>query len=226
MTLHHLSLTVADLADSDLWLSAAERERLAGFKFRKRRNDWLLGRWTSKNAVCRYLGLREDLASLAGIEIRAAADGAPEAYIGGAPAPVSLSISHSKERSLCVVGAAGSAVGCDLEWIEKRADNFLDDYMVAEEIGLIAQAPAAVRPQVVTLIWCAKESALKSLREGLRRDTRSVVVSIPAAQDKREWNPITVRCIESSRIFHGWWRAREGFVQAMTSGTVTGKPFR
>lgn len=30
------------------WLSPPERERLSSFKVAKRRDDWLLGRWTAK----------------------------------------------------------------------------------------------------------------------------------------------------------------------------------
>jgi 4'-phosphopantetheinyl transferase len=56
------------------------------------------------------------------------------------------------------------------------------------------------------LIWSAKESALKALREGLRLDTRSVVVSLlEGTSDSVPWRPLQVRCPDNS-IFRGWWR--------------------
>jgi 4'-phosphopantetheinyl transferase len=215
--LYFLSLTLADVSDDDGWLNTAERARLAAMRFAKRRNDWRLGRWTAKRAVSIYQHGELDFRALSNLEIRAAPDGAPEAFIAEQPAPVSLSISHSRERSLCVVSEGASAAGCDLEWIEAREEALVEDYFAAEEIALVAQAPAAERATTVTLIWCAKESALKSLRQGLNRDTRSVLVSLGAEEDKEAWNRLMVRCLESSLIFHGWWRLSSGFIQCMTS---------
>ena len=84
---------------------------------------------------------------------------------------------------------------------------------------------AADRSQLVTLLWSAKESALKALRTGLRLDTRSVIVS-PLTQDQGEdelghirelypssrlpcalnnWCPLHVRCA-NGQVFQGWWQ--------------------
>ena len=41
-------------------------------------------------------------------------------------------------------------------------------------------------------------------RSGLRRDTRSVVVSFDLQPRQQDWNLLTVRCVESARIFPGW----------------------
>ncbi len=212
-----LFLSLPDVPVDDGWLSAGERTRLSALTFVKRRNDWRLGRWTAKQAVSRFLGRANDYPSLSELEIRAAADGAPEVFAGRVPVAVSLSISHSQGRSLCAVGGKNCAVGCDTEWIEPRDDTLIRDYFTAEEAASIARWPAASRTTALTLVWCAKESALKSLREGLRRDTRSVVVSVPHTEDETVWNSLTVRCLESSRVFYGCWRTRSGFVQTITS---------
>ena len=45
------------------WLTSGERERLDGFRFEKRRRDWLSGRWTAKLALLEISGMtREEIA--------------------------------------------------------------------------------------------------------------------------------------------------------------------
>ena len=81
--LYWLIRTLADVPENADWLSGDERATLAGLRFAKRRDDWLLGRWTAKNAICAYqTGGNFALSSL---EIRAAEDGAPEAFLDGKP---------------------------------------------------------------------------------------------------------------------------------------------
>ena len=69
------------------------------------------------------------------------------------------------------------ALGCDLELVEPRSDRFVADYLTAAEQQLVLGA-GPERDLVANLIWSAKESALKVLRVGLRRDTRSVEVTL------------------------------------------------
>jgi len=100
---------------------------------------------------------------------------------------------------------AGFAPGCDLELVQPHDDIFIQDYFTDGERAAVAQVPPEERPLHATLIWCAKESALKCLREGLRRDTRSVVVAL--SEDRHPvWNSFTVTCRETSCVFRGWWR--------------------
>ncbi len=213
----YLSLTLADVPEEDEWLSAAEQLQQDKFRFTKRRSEWRLGRWTAKRAASLYLARKCDHAALSRLEIRAAPDGAPDVFVENQPAPVSLSISHSAGRSLCAVGSRQATVGCDLELIAPHDESIVADYFTAEEAALIRHAAIADRPLYVMLIWCGKESALKSLRQGLRRDTHSVVVEFAEAVDPESWNPLSVGCLESSCSFHGWWRVAAGFVQAVTS---------
>ncbi len=210
-----LSLTLADVPGDDSWLSADEHAHLSRFRIAKRRREWELGRWTAKQAASLYLG--GDSSSLSRLEIRAALDGAPEAFIEGRLAPISLSISHSAGVSLCAVGDVSDSVGCDLEEIAPRDESLVEDYFTSEEGQLVSRTSLAERHLYITLIWCAKESALKSLRQGLRRDTRSVVVSFSEAGREEAWHPFAARCLESSRTFYGRWRVSAGFVQAVTS---------
>ena len=225
LTLYFLIQSLTDLPADDRWLAPDERVRAAGFRFSKRRNEWLLGRWTAKRALRSFLTLHgQDAPDFAVLEIRSAPDGAPEAFLGAGPAPVSLALSHSDGQGFCVIAPPGVAVGCDVEAVLRRDLAFLGDYFVDEERSLLAQAPVEARPLLATLIWSAKESALKCLREGLRRDTRSVRVHI-GEEGKSGWNAMTVQCLQSSRLFHGWWRnAGSEYVQTVAAGSPAQEP--
>ena len=220
-SLYWLTRQSEDIPENDDWLSEAERDTLGGFRFAKRRNDWRLGRWTAKQAICARKALGPS--ALASIEIRAAGDGAPEALRNGTPGEISISISHSNGRGFCVVGPPEFSVGCDLERIEPREVQFFQDYFAPAEIALLQNA-STDRSLVAYLIWCAKESALKVLREGLRLDTRSVIISPEFGQPDGLWNAWTGCCQDSPRTFRGWWRSHDGFVYAMTADHSTASP--
>jgi len=226
MQVHWLEQTEADLPEQPEhagWLSAGERAHLAGLRFPKRRADWLLGRWTAKSAVARCLNLPSDFSALGDLEICAASDGAPEAFLAGKPAPVTISLSHSAGVAVCAVAPAGTALGCDVELVEPRIAAFAADYFSPEEQALVAQAPPQEQPGLMTLIWSAKESALKALRAGLRLDTRCVVVS--PGDGSGVWRPLHVRH-ESGREFRGWWQARNGLVRTLVGDPPALPPTR
>ena len=208
-----LTLCTQDLSDvpgGDDWLSAGEREILAGLRFSKRRNDWRLGRWTAKQAIMGYFLGTDVVLSL--VEIRAAADGAPEAFIRNMPAGVAISISHSAERSFCAAGTPDAAFGCDIEQLEPRDERFAADYFTSEEIKLTREADPQNKILIANLVWSAKESVLKALREGLRRDTRDICIKPEFIAQEKMWNRWTGRCLQTSREFSGRWRADSRFV--------------
>lgn len=196
------------------WLGASERVHLAGLRFPKRRADWLLGRWTAKRAVARCLSLPCHLSALVDLEIRAAADGAPEAFLAGEPAPVTISLSHRAGLAVCSVARAAAALGCDVELIEPRIATFASNYFAPEEQDRVAQAPPLEQPRLLTLIWSAKESAMKALRAGLRLDTRSVIVSTEDGQGV--WHPLHVRQL-GGRLFTGWWQTQDRMVRTLVA---------
>jgi len=83
-------------------------------------------------------------------------------------------------------------------------------------------APAD-RDLAVALVWLAKESALKALRQGLRLDTRSVEATLdPAAGDGEGWRPLGVR--HGERRFAGWWRPVGGHVLTVATDPPCGPP--
>jgi 4'-phosphopantetheinyl transferase EntD len=195
--------------DGDDWLTDAERTVLAGLRVAPRRADWRLGRFAGKRAVAASLGLPEDGSSLARIEIRADDGGAPEVLVCGAPASLTISLSHRAGCAVCAVAPAGVTLGCDLELVEPRSVAFVDDFFTDDERRRVLAVPECDRPRIATLTWSAKESALKALRTGLRRDTRSVEVTFDAAtSDVEGWSPVVVRVGEEQRTLHGWSRVR------------------
>ena len=206
MNVYWLEQTEADVPPDDNWLSSAEAILLKGMPFAKRRADWRLGRWTAKRALASYWNSPASPLTLAEIKILPSQSGAPEVLLSTSPAPVSISISHRAGRAMCAVAPSGVRLGCDLEKIEPRTDAFVADYFVSEEQALVGRARIEERFQLLALLWSGKESALKTLRTGLRLDTRSVVVAPMRGFFRvNGWSPLQVRCPEG-RVFHGWWQ--------------------
>ena len=220
-----LEQTEADLPGDRDWLSANEAVRAEGMRFAKRRADWLLGRWTAKRAVAEYWKGCATHSMLASIEIRPAVSGAPEVFLAGEMASVAISLSHRAGRAVCAVASPHTALGCDLEVVEPRCDAFLSDYFTAGEQALVTSATPANQARVVTLLWSAKESALKALGVGLRLDTRCVQVSSVDAQDPElalgalsdpaTWRPLQVRYC--GKIFRGSWQSTDNLLRTLVS---------
>ena len=204
-----------DVPENDGWLSEGELKVLAGLRFPKRRNDWRLGRWTAKQAIIAFFHLNPD-ADLSLFEIRAAADGAPEVFQRNEPAGAAISISHAGGRSFCAAGPPHAALGCDIEQLEPRGELLAADFFTPEEIELARTATPENNILVTNLIWSAKESVLKALREGLRRDTRDIIVQPDFNEQGDGWSRWTSRCRRTSREFYGRWRADSRFVYTVT----------
>jgi 4'-phosphopantetheinyl transferase len=204
------------------WLSEGELTALAGLRFPKRRADWRLGRWTAKRAIAAHLkltgGLPSDHRGLAAIEIRPAPSGAPEAFVAGGRADLTLSLSHSDGTAFCVLGSAGASLGCDVEKVVPHSAAFAADYFTTGEQDLVAGSPVDDRDIMLTLLWSAKESALKALQCGLRSDTRDVAVE-PAGlppSNHPAWRPLTASHA-GGQVFHGWWRLTGAMVWTLVA---------
>jgi 4'-phosphopantetheinyl transferase len=224
MRVYWLEQAEQDVSESNDWLCAAEIARLNSLRFAKRRADWRLGRWTAKRAAAAYLKWPACPQGLAEIEIRATPSGAPDAIVTGLGSPMVVSLSHRAGRAMCVVSSLGVKLGCDLEMIEPRSEAFVADYFTPEEKSQVALTVLADRPEVVTLLWSAKESTLKALREGLRLDTRSVSVSfIQGGPDLSGWSPLRVRSCDG-QVFRGWWRTADGMLRTVVSDPTPGCP--
>jgi len=197
------------------WLHPNEAARLESMRFPRRRHDWRLGRWTAKQALAHCWRLPVSPQS---VEIRSAPGGAPEVWVSGKPEDVAISISHRAGRALCAVAPAGTALGCDLEWVEPHGEAFLADYFTEEEQHFARRADD--RTGIETLLWSAKESALKALRQGLRLDTRCLSVRVTFSVGA--WHRLTV--IGAGRIFQGWWQIEDGWVRTLVSDPERDRP--
>ncbi len=212
MSLRWLSQGMADAPADDAWLSPREASWVERMRFPKRRSEFRLGRWTAKRALALYLGREASAGALRSIEIDRAPDGAPAPLVDGRPAPAYVTMTDRADQAVCLVGPPGTALGCDLELVEPRSDAFVADYLTAAEQRLVAAAGEGdARELLANLVWCGKESALKVLRTGLRRDTRSVEVSFPEGGTVDGWAPMSVRAVEGT-VFPGWWQRFGAFV--------------
>jgi 4'-phosphopantetheinyl transferase len=203
----------------DRWLTAPEADRLASMRFSKRRVESRLGRWTAKRAVALATGIETGDEALAAISIRNAPDGAPEVFVDGVAAPVRISMTDRAGWAVAAVSGHGE-VGCDLELVEPRSAAFVRDYLTDAERLLVAGWDD---PHLAAnLVWSAKESALKVLHTGLRRDTRSVEVE-PADWPGGGWHSLSVRAVEG-RTFPGWWRRFGAFLLTVAAESPLAPP--
>jgi 4'-phosphopantetheinyl transferase len=204
------------LPATDSWLSERERVRAAAMPYTKRRREFLVARWTLKQAAVRAMGWPTTDDVLARVEARHAVTGAPQLYADGQPAGLDVSLTDRAGWAVCVLGAPGTALGCDLELVEHRTAAFIRDYLTAAEQAIVATAERVAgddgRDLAANLMWSAKESALKVLQTGLRRDTRSVEVTLDGFDAPgRTWAALAVRTREGE-TYAGWWRRSGAFV--------------
>lgn len=161
------------------WLSADEQLQLSGFRFEKRRRDWLLGRLNAKALLSEMIeAVTGDRLEPARIEIARHPSGAPFVRLaGGARLPVVVSNTHSAGHALFAAawtgGGASAALtlGADLEWIEPRSAGFIHDFLTPAERRYCDSVEGPTRDLRANLVWSAKESVLKALQRGLTADT-------------------------------------------------------
>jgi 4'-phosphopantetheinyl transferase len=217
-----LSLRAADVPAGEDWLGGHERLVLSGLRMERRRADWRLGRWTAKVAIGAWLSVSPDR-----IEVLAAPDGAPEAWVDGERATVSISISHRAGRGMAAIADAPWVAGCDLELIEPRSGAFVRQWLAPEEQRLVSTFGEAERALLVNLIWTAKEAGAKVRREGLRLDVSRAVVTLTATGahgpgdrwGADQWRELRVDWGDGLSPTAGWWRAEPAWVMV-----VAGEP--
>jgi 4'-phosphopantetheinyl transferase len=202
-------------ADND-WLSESERCRLQTLVIPKRRREWRLGRWTLKCAVSGFERTHGSECAIEQVEVTTASSGAPSARTPRGPLFVSLS--HRAGRALAVVTEIRNPVGCDLELVEPRPESFVRDYFTVDEQVTISQRQRVrERDLLTTLIWSAKESALKALKIGLQADTRDVAVLLRDTIDYSntvDWQVFDT-VTKANEKFRCWWRASELFIRTI-----------
>ena len=226
MLVYWLEQEQKDLPEHDTWLCASEMDRLQSLRIAKRRADWKLGRWTAKCAVASRFGWPLQPPVLCEIEIHATSSGAPQALAPVLQKPVTISISHCAGSAICAVCSSEISLGCDLEKIEPRSEAFIADYFTREEQSRIDRAPDSERSKLVTLLWSAKESALKAMHEGLRLDPRTLHVSLcQGSPDVSGWSPLQVHFL-NHHIFPGCWSGTDSMLRTIVADPFSGYPIR
>jgi 4'-phosphopantetheinyl transferase len=213
-----LTQSLDDVPSDDAWLGPRELATLQRFRVSKRLREWRLGRWTAKCAVSSALG--QELGPFSSMEVIASPDGAPEVSVGDHLAPISISISHSDDLGLAVVGPPRLALGCDVESVEERSPAFVADYFTGAEAAFVEASGPRDHGLLATLVWSAKESALKALRTGLRSDTRSIEISLPGTSAGEGWDDLEIR---PGRL-RGWWREAGSKVITVVSNAGSEPP--
>ena len=202
----------------DEWLTGEEQAVMARLTMAKRRADWRLGRWVAKTLVAEAIGTPAPR-----VAIMAADDGAPEAFLDGAPSGLSLSLSHRDGVAVAAVGALPTRVGIDLETLEPRSDAFVRDWLADEEQAALPTAGPA-RDLRVLCCWTGKEASAKARREGLRLDVRHAVVETGSAVGGSGWAPLVVTWRSERIVHHGWWRHDGRRVIAVVTDPPSGPP--
>ena len=208
--------------DND-WLGPEELSHLESLQIPKRRSDWRLGRWTAKIAVASALQSPIDCTTLRSIVIMPASTGEPVVRITARSSAVTISISHRNSLAICSVALGSIALGCDLELVEPKSSAFIADYFTLDEQDLVNGSDPTAQPFLASLLWSAKESALKALHVGLRADTRSVVVDVSKlhglAPTNGSWHELLV-CSSDATEFRGWWRCANGVLRSIVAHPV------
>jgi len=221
-----------EIPEHESWLVPVEAERLGKIRFTKRRTEFLLHRWTAKQAIATAVGLAEqaaqDPSQLARIAVLNYFTGAPYALLDGDKLGVDISVSDRAGWAVCLVGPGLDAVGVDLELVEPRSDGFVTDFLTEPERDYVnGQPDTDARYAAANLMWSAKEAALKVLRTGLRADTRTVEVTFDTVPDDDPWvgwGRLSVRHTPTGDVFPGWWRRDGEFVLTIASTQATPAP--
>ncbi|MDX1414467.1 MAG: 4'-phosphopantetheinyl transferase superfamily protein [Candidatus Promineifilaceae bacterium] len=208
-------------------LSADEAVVFGSLKVTKRRQDWLLGRWTVKQLLQEAIRKESGQAvPHAAMSILAAKDGAPTVQFAADYARYesrfTISISHSHKTAFCaVLQKPDWPMGVDLEWIEKRPAQFAEQFFTEKERAFLKQTPAYLTDVQITALWSGKEAALKAVRHGLRLDTRCVECHFGIVeQAPREWTRFHIQwdqqaADKSLPRLQGWWQAADDYVLTM-----------
>lgn len=214
------SAGLAGVPGDDAWIDDAESRRFAAMRYTKRRQEARLARYTAKSTVAQARRLPLDTRSLARVTVRNAADGAPEVWIDGRESGLVIAMTDRADWAVAATLDGRDRIGCDLELVEPRSAAFVADYFTHHEQQLVAGSDD--RDLIANLIWSAKESALKVLRTGLRRDTRTVEVRLES-EPAASWSRLVVTADEG-RTMPGWWISYGQFVLTMAAAADTAEP--
>jgi 4'-phosphopantetheinyl transferase len=196
------------------WLSPGELERYQSFRFDKRKQDWLSGRWVAKKLIFSLLETENSL-SMVDITVGNHPAGDPFVTVRGEILNGSLSISHRGEKSAAAFTSIPfTSIGIDLELIEEKSEGFIEDYFTEGETkGVMSFEKVENRDLLASLLWSAKEAMLKAHQIGLRIDTRELELEIPSGESCVGWCPIEIlRCPAEMQPMVLYWKQIDHFL--------------
>ena len=201
-------------------LTPSETTVYHNLKTKKRRYDWLNGRYTAKQLIQQAFQEEKGLhLPRTSFEILPKENGAPHVSWLNANGrhPITLSISHAGNTAFCALCLQPSIhLGCDIEQIVPRSTLFVSDYFTPTEQTLVSQTSPDQQFTIINAIWSGKEAALKALELGLRVDTRAVTC-LPKYDDYQPWQSLTIT-LDPNRLpaptptLAGLWRVQGTFV--------------
>ena len=160
----------------DLYLTENEIKASKRFKNEKRKLEYFSGILASKEC---YLKQSPTIISYHDVEVQKDEKGKPFLYSNKETQkiPIYLSISHSNEFSVAIIGK--NSIGIDLELIESRAPSFYKEVFTESERKHILE-----NDKLGTIYWTAKEAFSKAIGEGLHINFRDIELKYNEKQRK------------------------------------------
>lgn len=157
-------------------LDEQERARASRFAFARSRVEF----------IAAHALTRATLAALGGAPPRAwrfapAAHGKPVALLGGQPAPVSFSLSHTGGMvGVAAMAAPGALLGFDLESLARTVSaRVARNVFRPEELAWLASLPAERRGCGFLRLWTLKEAFIKATGRGIGQDLSTFWFELP-----------------------------------------------
>jgi phosphopantetheinyl transferase len=153
-------LLLSDPAVALRCLAPREQEILAGYRFAKRRREWLGGRLAVKAALLLLQEQPLSPGAMTRLSVLPDAHGRPS--VQGSRGH-SISISHSGEFAVGMACREKSC-GVDIQEISSRLDNLTPRFAAKGELRLLEDSPTPNDHDTrLTMLWAAKEALKKSL---------------------------------------------------------------
>ena len=189
----------------ETFLTSAEQAQADALRFARRREEWLVGRWAAAR-------LMEGLPELRKAGLKNELSGAPYLERDGKRLAGCVTLSHRAGEGFCAY-SRDLQIGADVELVEPRSAAFIQDYFTAEERRSGSEYLGEACAIWANLMWSAKEAVLKTLRTGLRMDTRQVVIHLTGELDAdNRWQALEIKCAAASGYWLGWWQRRGSYV--------------
>jgi 4'-phosphopantetheinyl transferase len=201
----------------DKYFSLEEQAEYYRFKVIKRQFEWISSRIISKKLIHHIFEI-ENL-NLTNIRIQKEETGQPYIYITGqGRLEGKFSLSHSNGYVFCGYSPSKELIfGLDLEKIEARSLEFVQDYFTPREIERYQILDGNGKEEYTTMVWSAKESVLKTLGLGLSIDTRKVEIFPSEVSSKLTgWNSCIVKLENKMNLnMKVYWQDIDGFIRTI-----------